>query len=483
MIATNYYLNSREGDNRKTGLSPTEAWQTISRLSDVILQPGDSILFRRGMQWNEEFIISYSGKKENPIVISAYGEGKRPIIKGSVEARKWRKHSNIVWRTELKEQPACIWLVDSDATIHWGSEKESIDFLSKNYDFIWQDSVLYLYLGQNPSKTFPIVECSVRDFGIISNLDKKNIDYITIENLEISFVRDAAVRAIGSKGWIVKNCILHHNGVTDESNGQGIQYEGKDGLFSQNTIFENGQHGFFLSSFGNADVDNNIIEKNIIYNNYHTGIDLMNDGGNENSHRNSIIRQNLLYDTDDFNGNEVGIQTLGYRKGFVKNVAIHHNIIFNLSAAGISAVPNSDSILIHNNTVYETKSSCINIDNGNLYAEVYNNIGINHIYYAPFFIHDSNNKKVDFNIWNTDQVSFIFIDGEYAETWKDYTNKYGFDLNGSNRQLNMHLDNLIPVISDNNAIIIDTGKDLGYKSDYFGNAIKNKPDIGAIEFR
>jgi len=79
--------------------------------------------------------------------------------------------------------------------------------------------------------------------------------------------------------------------------------------------------------------------------------------------------------------------------------------------------------------------------------------------------------------------TWTIIDNEYPETWKDYTNKYGFDLHGSNKQLSMHLDNLIPLIYDKNAIIIDAGKALGYKSDYFGNAIKNKPDIGAIEFR
>ncbi len=481
ILATNYYLDSKNGNDSNFGITPENAWKTIVRLSQVVLQPGDSILFKRESKWDEEFIISYSGKKEAPIVISAYGKGKNPIIKGSVEAKKWRKYSNIVWRTELTEQPACIWLVDNDETIHWGKEKKTITALNQNYDFFWQDSVLYLYLGKNPSKTFPKVECSIRDYGIISNLDKKNIDYITIENLEISFVRDAAIRAIGSKGWIVKNCILHHNGVTDESNGQGIQYEGEDGIFSNNVIYENGQHGFFLSSFGDADVKNNIIEKNIIYNNYHTGIDLMNDGGNENSHKNTIIRQNLVYDKDDFKGLEVGIQTLGYGKGLVKNVWIHHNIVVGVNGSGISVVPNSDSIFVHNNTVYEPESSCINIDNNNMYAEVYNNIGINHKYYAPFFVHSSNNKKVDYNIWNTNQVSFIFIDNEYPETWEGYVNKYGFDKKGSNQPLNIELNNLIPQIIDDNAYSIDNGLNLGYKFDYLSNAIKTKPDIGAIE--
>ena len=480
--ATNYYVDSEKGDNVNSGLTPEFAWKTLSKVMETSLQPGDSVLLKRGSKFPEEFILSFSGTKDNPIVIGAYGKGEKPLIKGSIEAKKWRKHSNIVWRSKLKEEPACIWLIDEDKTIHWGIKKESINALEKNYDFVWQDSVLYLFLGKNPSKTFPKVECSVRDYGIINNLDLKNIDYLIIENLEISFVRDAAIRAIGSKGWIVKNCTLHHNGVTDESDGQGIQYEGTDGLFSNNVLYENGQHGFFLSSFGNADVAYNIIEKNKIYNNYHTGIDLMNDGGDENSHSNTIIRQNLVYETPNFKGVEVGIQTLGYENGLVKNVTIHHNIVVNISDIGISAVSNSDSIFIHNNTVYETKNTCINIDNDTYYAEVYNNIGISHIYWAPFFVENSKNKNVDYNIWNIGQQSFAYIDGEYADAWNDYVKKYGFDKNGTDKQLNIHLENLIPVITESDAFSIDNGKNLKYNFDYFGKPIRGNLDIGAIEF-
>jgi len=308
-------------------------------------------------------------------------------------------------------------------------------------------------------------------------------NYITIENLEIAYALNANIRAIGVKGWTIKNCISHHSGITDESDGQGLQYEGEDGIFSGNTFFENGQHGIFLSSFGNVNVNNNIIEKNIIYNNYHTGIDLMNDGGDETSHSNTIIRQNLVYETENFQGAEVGIQTLGYENGLVTNVRIHHNIVAHINGIGISAVPNSDSIFIHNNTVYETESSCVNLDNGKYYAEAYNNIGINHIYYAPFFIHDSKNKKADFNIWNTDQVSFVFIDGEYPETWEQYINKYNLDKKGSNKELNIQLEDLIPQIQNNDAISINSGTDLGYRIDFFGNPITDKPDIGAIELQ
>ncbi|MEE9432243.1 MAG: right-handed parallel beta-helix repeat-containing protein [Melioribacteraceae bacterium] len=482
----NYYLDSENGSDLNSGTTPNSPWKTISKINKSTFQPGDKILFKSGLEWRGELRISSRGTAEAPITISSYGSGEKPIIKGSEIAKYWRKHSNIVWQSKFEEKPACIWLVDEDKTIHWGLEKETIDDLENNYDFVWQDSILYLYLGANPSSTFPQIECSVRDYGIINNLDYQDIDYITIDNIEIMFTRDANFRAVDVKGWTIINCYSHHSGVTDETNGQGIQYEGEDGLFTNNVIYENGQHGFFLSSFGTGLVKNNIIEKNKIYNNYHTGIDLMNDGGDELSHTKTIIRQNLVYETPNFKGIEVGIQTLGYGNGLVTNVKIHHNIVAYVNGAGISAVSNSDSIFIHNNTVYETESSCINLDNHKLYAEAYNNIGVNNNYYAAFFAHDTINKKIDYNIWNTKSdtdTKLTFIIDEYYSNHKSYSETVKFDVNGSDKEVTLTFENSLPVGINETSISKDAGKIFDYEYDFYGNKIDGKLDIGAIEVK
>ena len=46
-VGTTYYISNR-GDNQNSGTSEGEAWQTLDKLKDVKLQPGDSVLFEAG---------------------------------------------------------------------------------------------------------------------------------------------------------------------------------------------------------------------------------------------------------------------------------------------------------------------------------------------------------------------------------------------------------------------------------------------------
>ena len=75
-----YYIDDAGGSDNMSGLSPDTAWKTVQRANDVLLNPGDSILFKRGGKFIGSLIPKGSGTKESPIVISAYGEGARPVL-------------------------------------------------------------------------------------------------------------------------------------------------------------------------------------------------------------------------------------------------------------------------------------------------------------------------------------------------------------------------------------------------------------------
>ncbi len=78
--STNYYLDSKNGSDSNSGLSPSQAWKSLDRLAGVTLAPGDSILLRRGSSFIGRFDISAQGTSDARIVIDAYGEGDRPCI-------------------------------------------------------------------------------------------------------------------------------------------------------------------------------------------------------------------------------------------------------------------------------------------------------------------------------------------------------------------------------------------------------------------
>lgn len=86
VLALRYYYFSPNGNDSNTGESPEQAWKSVARLKALIptLQPGDNVMFERNGVWNEvEINISkISGTESEPIVFSAYGSGKDPVITG-----------------------------------------------------------------------------------------------------------------------------------------------------------------------------------------------------------------------------------------------------------------------------------------------------------------------------------------------------------------------------------------------------------------
>ena len=84
-LAVNYYLDSRKGNDKASGRAPHKAWRSLERLEAIRFEAGDSILLRRGSIWQttEPLRLAGSGREGIPIVLSAYGEGHRPILAGN----------------------------------------------------------------------------------------------------------------------------------------------------------------------------------------------------------------------------------------------------------------------------------------------------------------------------------------------------------------------------------------------------------------
>ena len=486
LICQTYYVDSFNGSDSNSGTKIYQAWKSIKRVNNVNLKPGDKVLFNKNCTWREELRIPSNGSEENRIYFGTYGTGDAPKILGSDRISIWLYLSNNIWKSPFKEKVGWLWFSEHNDSIVWGNRVEEINMLQNEYDFYLDSNNVLIFSEGNPNDNYKSVEMSVRDFGIVSGWYSKGKSNIEIYGIEIAFAKIANLRAVGSANWRVSNIISHHSGEINESDGQGIQFEGNNSQFIKNVLYENGQHGFFLSSFGNANIYNIIIEENEVYNNYHTAIDLMNDGGSQESFKEVIVTRNLIYDTPNFSGREVGIQLLGYGDGFLKNIKVHHNIILNLSVIGISILKNSQNIFVHNNTILKTNSSCINIDNLEAYAEVYNNIGVNNNYYAVLFVHNTTNKLVDNNIWfvedDTDTRN-VFIMGNYYNSILDYRKGTGFDVNGYFSDPNLLYRDNRTVELKSSSIAIDAGKSINYKIDYYGNKILNKIDIGAVEFQ
>ena len=74
------YFVSPGGDDSSDGLSVKGAWKTIAKVNGTVFQPGDKILFESGATFNGQLKPRGSGSEGNPIVLSSYGGGERPVI-------------------------------------------------------------------------------------------------------------------------------------------------------------------------------------------------------------------------------------------------------------------------------------------------------------------------------------------------------------------------------------------------------------------
>lgn len=76
-----FYVDDASGDDASDGLSPATAWRSIERVNGASIQPGDSILFKRGGLWQgSKFEVPAGGAEGRPVTIGAYGSGEMPVI-------------------------------------------------------------------------------------------------------------------------------------------------------------------------------------------------------------------------------------------------------------------------------------------------------------------------------------------------------------------------------------------------------------------
>jgi len=83
VTTVNYYFDPDQGTDVNTGTSPDQAFKTLYKIRDIVLQPGDSILLKSGALFTEPLYISCKGDSVKPIIIGKYGGDTRPHIKGN----------------------------------------------------------------------------------------------------------------------------------------------------------------------------------------------------------------------------------------------------------------------------------------------------------------------------------------------------------------------------------------------------------------
>ena len=161
--ATTYYVDATTGSDANNGISAGTAWKTIAKVNATTLNPGDSVLLKRGEIWREQLTNASSGSAGNPITYADFGTGNKPSIRGSNAynaAGNWTNESGNLWYVSFI-------IADPGVFVHDGSlgiRKASKISLTAQWNY-WFDSGnnrLYVYSTANPMTAANNLEIAVR---------------------------------------------------------------------------------------------------------------------------------------------------------------------------------------------------------------------------------------------------------------------------------------------------------------------------------
>jgi hypothetical protein len=83
-----YYIDATLGSDAAAG-TQAAPWQTVAKVNQTTLNPGDTVYFKRGEVWREKLRLMLAGTESSPITFSAYGTGDLPIISGADVLSSW----------------------------------------------------------------------------------------------------------------------------------------------------------------------------------------------------------------------------------------------------------------------------------------------------------------------------------------------------------------------------------------------------------
>lgn len=75
-----YYIDAIDGDDSNSGTEIDSAVKTIAGLKNLEVKPGTHFLFRNGGEYECTSTLTCNGTKDNPIVVSSYGEGETALL-------------------------------------------------------------------------------------------------------------------------------------------------------------------------------------------------------------------------------------------------------------------------------------------------------------------------------------------------------------------------------------------------------------------
>lgn len=274
-----YYIDPVGGSANAAG---TSAAQPRLTHRDLNIQPGDTVLFKRGSLIRGA-LGNVQGTEGNPVTYGAYGEGENPAFSGSVDVSREENWEAVpgspnVWRClgPLTTQ-VCNFVFNNafGGALKWEREALSArgdwwDSAFGQYEVRPEEHTVLLYCEENPAKAFQHIECVL---VVHRNLAVMGHD-IVLENLTFKNNGVHGFSGTNGKNVIARNCRFEFIGGCVWSKELRIR-------------FGNGVE--FWNSAENA-----VIEHCVFYDIFDSGVTHQGEHGKCLPAKNLVFRNNLF---------------------------------------------------------------------------------------------------------------------------------------------------------------------------------------------
>ena len=272
-----FYVDSALGNDANSGDSESSAWKSLAKVNSQNLQPGDSVLFKKGLIYEGALELTASGTESNPINFGTYGSGSLPAFTGSKTETGWNLHSGNIYKKTMTYTPgktgSGIVLEDgiplefrswnADAETSLGSESGVFTYDPGNLF----SGTIYISCSDSANPTSHTIEAGFYLIGIhgenLSNVNISNIHFKNYSCHGISLRSSSNITVAGCRAENIGGAVLALSPVLLYG-GNGFEFT----LNSSNcSVFDSSAVNIFDSGFSPQVFESNTQTRDITFSN------------------------------------------------------------------------------------------------------------------------------------------------------------------------------------------------------------------------
>jgi len=319
---TTYYVSASDGDDNNDGLSAETPWQSLSKVNNGVFRAGDRILLQAGDQWDEPLVLRGSGEPEQPITVSAYGDGDKPVIRWNAP-----NGGSVVTGHNLSH-----WVIDGLSVHIVASAGQSWSNITVGIQLLYDNAKLYedVQIINNDvySDTYDSNTNGIMISASVPGSDGKEVARdLTIAG---NTVHDVAWYGITTTGWDIER--------NEELRSQllygNVQVLG-------NEVYRTASQGIVIQNAHDSAIERNVVREGGL------GNDTWGPGGLWFiASRDSVIRFNEVYGMKDASSgyDGAGINVDWY----CDNILVQYNYAHGNKGNGMTTMSNNGAKIIQN---------------------------------------------------------------------------------------------------------------------------------------